>query len=49
MQQWASQQSADPQTLEQALAAAQRALALNDSYPLGQAFLGYGLSVAKAV
>jgi adenylate cyclase len=29
--QWASQQSPDPQTLEQALAAAQRTLALNDA------------------
>jgi adenylate cyclase len=33
-QQWASQQSTDAQTLEQALAEAQRVLALNDSNPL---------------
>ena len=31
--QWASQQNPDAQTLEQALAAAQRGIALNDSYP----------------
>ena len=41
MQQWASQQSVDAQTLAQALAAAQRVLALNDSYLLGHMFLGY--------
>jgi len=35
VQQWAFQQSADAQTLAQALAAAQRALALNDSYHWG--------------
>ena len=39
--QWASQQSADAQTLEQALAAAQRLVALNDSYHQGHLFLGY--------
>jgi tetratricopeptide (TPR) repeat protein len=38
--QWASQQSPDAQALEQALAAAQRALALNDSSPLGHWILG---------
>ena len=40
VQQWASQQDADSQTLEQALAAAQRTLALNDSYPPGHWILG---------
>ena len=40
-QQWASQQSADAQTLAQALAAAQRGLALNDSYPRVTWLLGY--------
>jgi adenylate cyclase len=40
MQQWASQQSADARTLEQALAAAQRGLALNDAYPFSHAILG---------
>ena len=39
--QWASQQSADAQTLEQALAAAQRVIALNDSSPWGHVVLGY--------
>jgi tetratricopeptide (TPR) repeat protein len=39
--QWASQQSTDAQTLEQALAAAQRLVTLNDSYHLGHMFLGY--------
>jgi adenylate cyclase len=38
--QWTSQQSLDAQALEQALAAAQRALALNDSSPWGHAALG---------
>ena len=41
VQQWASQQSPDAQTLEQALAAAQRVIALNDSYPRGHVTLGY--------
>jgi adenylate cyclase len=41
VQQWAFQQSADAQTLEPAVVAAQRALALNDSYHLGHMFLGY--------
>jgi tetratricopeptide (TPR) repeat protein len=41
VQQWAFQQSADAQTLEQALAAAQRVIALNDAYPGGHATLGY--------
>ena len=40
MQQWAFQQGADSQTLAQALAAAQRALALNDAFPRGHAILG---------
>jgi adenylate cyclase len=40
VQQWASQQDADAQTLEQALAAAQRTLALNDSSALGRVRLG---------
>jgi adenylate cyclase len=39
VQQWASQQSADAQTLEQALAA-QRAIALNESIPWGYAIWG---------
>jgi adenylate cyclase len=41
VQQWVSQQSPDAQTLEQALAAAQRALALNDSFTGGHMILGY--------
>jgi adenylate cyclase len=40
VQQWISQQSADAQTLAQAVAAAQRIIALNDSYPLGHVRLG---------
>jgi adenylate cyclase len=40
VQQWACQQEADAQTLEQALAAAQRTLALNDSYSPGYSTLG---------
>jgi adenylate cyclase len=40
VQQWASQQDADAHTLEQALAAAQRGIALNDTSPLGHASLG---------
>jgi tetratricopeptide (TPR) repeat protein len=40
VQQWAFQQSPESQTLEQALAAAQRALALNDSLPQGHTLLG---------
>jgi tetratricopeptide (TPR) repeat protein len=40
VQQWASQQGADAHTLEQALAAAQRTLALNDSYSSGHVVLG---------
>lgn len=39
--QWASQQSADAQTLAQALAATQRGLALNDTYSVGHIVLGY--------
>ena len=38
--QWASQQSADAQTLERALAAAQRCIALNDSFSAGHGVLG---------
>ncbi len=49
VQQWASQQSPDSQTLEQALAAAQRVRALNDSDLSESRDLGYCLSVAKAV
>jgi tetratricopeptide (TPR) repeat protein len=40
VQQWASQQDADAQTLEHALAAAQRTLALNASFPQGYLALG---------
>src|SRR2546425_10464632 len=40
MYQWAYQQHADAQTLEQAMAAAQRIIALNNSDPLGHALLG---------
>ena len=40
LQQWVTQQNADPQTLEQALAAVQRAVALNVSDPFGPANLG---------
>jgi len=39
--QWAFQQQADAQTLAQALAAAQRVLALNASSPQGHALLGW--------
>src|SRR5262249_40815285 len=38
---WASQLSQDPRTLEQALAAAQRAIALNDSSPEGHGTLSF--------
>ncbi|HKA52396.1 MAG TPA: tetratricopeptide repeat protein, partial [Candidatus Binatia bacterium] len=38
--QWASQQSADTQTLTQAVEVAQRTLALNNSFPLGHVGLG---------
>ncbi len=38
--QWAFQQSADAQRLEQALAEAQRVISLNDSHPLGHSVLG---------
>jgi len=41
VQQWTSQQSADAQTLEQALTAAQQGLALNDSFSPGHQLLGY--------
>ena len=40
-QQWAFQQSADARTLSQAVAAAQRVLALNDAFPPGHVILGY--------
>jgi tetratricopeptide (TPR) repeat protein len=40
VQEWASQQGADAHTLEQALVAVQRGLALNDSYPYGHMSLG---------
>jgi TolB-like protein/Tfp pilus assembly protein PilF len=40
VQQWAFQQEADAQTLAQALAAAQRTLALNDAFPRGHTILG---------
>jgi TolB-like protein/Flp pilus assembly protein TadD len=39
--QWLSQQSPAAQTLEEALAAVQRALAINDSFPWNHIFLGY--------
>ncbi len=41
MRQWVSQQNPDAQTLAQALGAAQRALALNDSQPVSHIVLGY--------
>jgi TolB-like protein/class 3 adenylate cyclase/Tfp pilus assembly protein PilF len=41
VQQWAFQHSPDSRILEQALAAAQRLLALNDSFPPGHQNLGY--------
>ena len=40
MEQWASQQSTDAQTLAQALAAAQRIIALNGSFSMGHIALG---------
>ena len=40
MQQWESQLSQEPQTVEQALAAAQQSVALNDSYWKGHGVLG---------
>ena len=49
VQQWAFQQSADAQTLPQALVAVQRVLALSGSSPWGHAAFGLVLSVAKAV
>ena len=39
--QWFYQQSPDPQMLEQALAAAQRGVVLNDALPGGHSMLGY--------
>jgi len=41
LSQWAFQLSQDPQTLERAREAAQRAIALNDTFPGGHALLGY--------
>jgi tetratricopeptide (TPR) repeat protein len=41
LQQWASQLSQDPQTVERALEAAQRAVALNDSVSWAHVTLGY--------
>jgi len=41
VRQWASQQNPDSQTLEQALVAAQRAIALNAAFRWGHALLGY--------
>ena len=41
LRQWAFQLSQDPQTLEQALAAAQRGVVLNDALPVGHVGLGY--------
>jgi adenylate cyclase len=41
VEQWGSQQSPDAQTVAQALAAVQRAIALSDSFSLGHALLGY--------
>jgi TolB-like protein/DNA-binding winged helix-turn-helix (wHTH) protein/predicted Zn-dependent protease len=41
VQQWAYQQGSDAQTLEHALAAAKRAIALNDSLPSCHVILGY--------
>jgi len=41
VEQWAFQQSPDSQSLAQALAAAQRLIALNDSFPPGHRILGY--------
>jgi adenylate cyclase len=40
-EQWVSQQSSDPQTLESALTTAQRALALNDSFHISHIVLGF--------
>jgi len=39
--QWTSQQNPDADTLEQAVAAAQRGIALSDAYPPGHLALGY--------
>ncbi len=41
VQQWVSQQSLDSQTLAQAFEAAQRAIALNNSLPVGHTSLGH--------
>jgi adenylate cyclase len=53
VQQWDSQLSQDPQTVEQALAAAQQSVALNDSYWKGHEVLGsvylYQQQYAQAV
>ncbi len=40
LEQWISQQTSNPQTLEQAAAAAQRVLTLNSASPLGHVILG---------
>lgn len=45
--QWGSQRSQDPQPLEQALAIAQKAIALNDFAPWGHAALGYVYAFQK--
>lgn len=45
--QWGFQLSADPQTLERALEAAQRAVALNDTLPQAHAVLGYAYLMQK--
>jgi adenylate cyclase len=44
---WYFQQSADAQTLAQALAAAQRGSALSDAYPSGHVVLGYVYTLQK--
>jgi tetratricopeptide (TPR) repeat protein len=41
LMQWISQQNSEVQTLESAVAAGQRALALNDSYPWNHIYLGF--------
>ena len=46
---WINRWSADPQTLERALALAQQALTLDDSLPSAHSLLGYGLCAATAV
>ena len=46
---WVLRWSADPQTLERALALAQQALALDDSLPVAHSLLSYGLCAETAV